>query len=206
MSLTEITGILNQIYESMGLPPLVLIFVIALFLFVFIFGLVILVKVRSIRRDLIVVNKSLDALNLGIRDVTGRLAAKELNRNKDKENLKFVLQRQAAIKTSKQISNRLHRLSDIDNQNRNKDKNSPDNRDDELLDNGEEKNHIKNKILDILKIKGRPVPYSEIIKHLSRDFLDYDFDLILKELEQLKRHGKLVDQYSAGKLYYRIKK
>ena len=87
MSLTEITGILNQIYESIDLPPLVLIFIIALFLFVFIFGLVILIKVRNIRKDLIILNKSLDALHLRMQDKTMR---------------PFELEKQTVNKTIKQ--------------------------------------------------------------------------------------------------------
>lgn len=189
MLLTEITGILNQIYESIGLPPLVLIFIIALFLFVFIFGLVILIKVRNIRKDLIILNKSLDALHLKIQDKTMR---------------PFVLQKQTVNKTIKQRTNSLHKFSDISDKNRNKGKNSSDNRDEELIENKEEVDYIKNKILHALKIKGRPTSYSEIIKYLSKDFLDYDFDLVLNEIELLKEQGKIIDHYSAGKLYYQI--
>ena len=81
---------------------------------------------------------------------------------------------------------------------------SPDIRDDNHQDLQGNKSEIKSRIISLLKGASSPVSYSEIAKSVSENSTDYDFEFVLTELEHLKAEGKIVDQVSAGKLYYRI--
>ena len=90
--------------------------------------------------------------------------------------------------------------------NRDQDKNSSDFREEEFLDMYKGNSDIKSELLSLLKITNGPMSYSEIAKHLSKNSSDYDFESILKELDQLKNEGKVIGQVSAGKIYFQIKK
>ena len=168
MPLSHFVNIFNQISESIGLPPIVLICTIALFFFIFIFGLLILIKVRSIRKDLLIINRNFDSLNRSIQEKMASLKTEKLNRDQDK--------------------------------------NSSDFREEEFLDMYKGNSDIKSELLSLLKITNGPMSYSEIAKHLSKNSSDYDFESILKELDQLKNEGKVIGQVSAGKIYFQIKK
>ena len=84
-------------------------------------------------------------------------------------------------------------------------KKSSDFRKNNIINTRKEKLSIKAKIINLLKKSSRPISYSEIAKNLSNDSADYDFEYILRELEQLKSEGKIVDGISGGKLFFRIK-
>jgi hypothetical protein len=64
---------------------------------------------------------------------------------------------------------------------------------------------LKNKILTLLKKNGKPISYSQIAKYLSRGSSEYDYELILKELDQLSKEGEIISQVSAGKLFFQKK-
>ena len=65
---------------------------------------------------------------------------------------------------------------------------------------------IRTKIQALLKKSGKPTPYHDLTKHLSKDYPDYDYDFFLKEVEDLQKEGKVEVQLIAGKLYFQIKK
>lgn len=167
---SHIIDYLRQLSETIGLPPIVLTYTIALFFFIFIFGLVILSKVRSIRKDLNIVNSSLYSLNQRIKeDMKGIKAKKfEINQTNDSHDLSLLKK--------------------------------------EIINNWEKKSDIKRDILNLLKKTSKPISYQEIAKNFSKNSTDYDFELILKELDQLKTEGEITGLVTAGKLYFQIKK
>jgi hypothetical protein len=193
--------------KSIGLPPLVLICTIALFFFIFIFGLVILNKVRRIRKNLMVLNSGLRTLNQRLQSEMVSLKSEIIKIKKGNENSELKFQEQGANKPVDQISNRLNLPSETDDQTRIRAKNSADLKigEDEILDDWGKMSEIKSKILLLLKMSNRPVSYSEIAKYIANDSHDYDFEFILKELEQLKTEGEIISQVSAGKLYFQKK-
>lgn len=207
MIFSDIFKYFNQIAESLGLPPIVLICTIAVFLFIFIFGLVILNKVSRIRKNLIVLNSSLRTLNQRIQSEMVRLKAEINSLKKGSENSKFEFQKQGADKPVEEVSDVLNLLSKPDAQNGNQAQNNDelDLREDEATVKRGKMSTISSRILFLLSKSSRPISYSEIAKYISKDSPDYDFELILKELEQLKAEGKIISQVSAGKLYFQKK-
>jgi hypothetical protein len=207
MLLSDIFNYFIYSSKSIGLPPLVLICTIALFFFIFIFGLVILNKVRRIRKNLMMLNSGLRTLNQRLQSEMVSLKSEIIKIKKGNENSEFKFQKQGANKPVDQNSNRLNLPSKTDDQTRIQAKNSADLdlREDEILDDGGKMSEIKSKVLLLLKMSNRPVSYSEIAKYIANDSHDYDFELILKELEQLKTEGEIISQVSAGKLYFQKK-
>ena len=65
---------------------------------------------------------------------------------------------------------------------------------------------IRTKVHELLKKSGKPTPYHDLTKHLSKDYPGYDYDFFLKEVEDLQKEGKVEVQLIAGKLYFQIKK
>jgi len=206
MSLSHIVKILNQICESIGLPPIVLICTIALFFFIFVFGLLILIKVRSIKKNMIIINRNFNTLNQRIQEGMASLKAEKLNRDKDNINSKSEPHKQAETKSIKDRSNDLFQFADFDDQNISRDKNGSDIREEEFFDTYKGNSDIKSEILSLLKITNGPMSYSEIAKHLSKDSSDYNFESILEEMDLLKNEGKVIGQIFSGKIYFQIKK
>ena len=167
---SNIVNYFRHFSESIGLPPLVLIYTIAFFFFIFIFGLVILSKVRSIRKDLHIVNSSLFSLNQKIKANMKRIKAREFESSQTKPGDELILLK------------------------------------DEIVNKWEKKSDIKREILNILKKTSKPISYQEIVKNLSKNSNDHDFEFILKELDQLKTEGEITGLVAAGKLYFQIKK
>jgi cell division protein FtsB len=202
MLFSDIFNYFNHFSKSIGLPPIVLICAIALFFFVFIFGLLVLKKVNRIRKNLIVLNGGLRTLNRKLKAEMAGLKAEIANLKKDPEKLKF--QKQAASRSVDEGSNGLLLYSEVEDQNRDRAKNDarPDLRNIELSDNWEKMSDIKDKVMHLLETTGKPISYSEIAKYFSKHSDDHDFELILKELEQLKKAGEIISHVSAGKLYF----
>jgi hypothetical protein len=76
-------------------------------------------------------------------------------------------------------------------------------------DNGSEGHRINTefstKIHELLKKFGKPTPYHDLTKQLSREYPGYNYDFFLKEAENLQKEGKVEVQLIAGKLYFQIK-
>ena len=154
-----------------------------------------------------VLNSGLRTLDQRIQSELASLRAEIINLKKADENSKYEFQKQSANQPDKEISNEFSLLSEPGGQNENHAHNSADLdlKEDEILENWQKLSDVKNKILLLLNMSSRPISYSEIAKYLSKDSPDYDFELILKELEQLKTEGEIISQVSAGKLYFQKK-
>jgi hypothetical protein len=68
------------------------------------------------------------------------------------------------------------------------------------------KSDIKSRILKLLQRTAKPVSYSDIVKRLSQDYPDdnYDYETVLEELDQLKGEGEIISQLYFGRLYFQI--
>ena len=64
---------------------------------------------------------------------------------------------------------------------------------------------ISARIYNLLKKSGKPIPYHNLTKLLSKDYPGYDYDYFLKEVEGLQKNEKVEVQLVAGKLYFQIK-
>ncbi|UCD81275.1 MAG: hypothetical protein JSW26_07575 [Desulfobacterales bacterium] len=207
MFFSHILNYFDHISKSIGLPPVVLVCTIALFFFFFIFGLVILTKAAGIRKNLVALNRELRILNQKIQTETASLRAEINNLKKSYQTPKFEYQKQDAKKNGSEISIRRNLHSETDDQNGIQFKNSADLdlKKDEIAGSRKKVYDVKNKILLLLKMSGRPMSFSEIAKYLSKVSPDHDFESMLKQLEQLKAEGEIISQVSAGKLYFKKK-
>ena len=64
---------------------------------------------------------------------------------------------------------------------------------------------IYEKIYELLKKAGKPTPYHDLTKQLSKEFPGYNYDFFLTEVEDLQKEGKVEVEIIAGKLYFQIK-
>ena len=206
MAISEFLNYFYNISASIGIPPLALLCTIVLFLLIYIFGLIILFKVRGIRKDLMTANRSLDTITQRIEKGIESLTAKNVNRFKDDEKIKFEPPKQVVRNSDEKVSDKRFRFTKIiEHEKIRQANNSPDFSETELVDNWKSSSDIKNKILHLLKITSKPISYHEIAEQLSKDSPDHDFDSILKELDQLEKKGDIIGQVAAGKLYFQIK-
>ena len=65
---------------------------------------------------------------------------------------------------------------------------------------------VKSQILRLLQNTGKPISYSDIVKQLSTNYPDenYDYESVIEELDQLKGKGEITSQLYFGKLYFQI--
>ena len=65
---------------------------------------------------------------------------------------------------------------------------------------------VKSQILRLLQNTGKPISYSDIVKELSTNYPDenYDYESVIEELDQLKGKGEITSQLYFGKLYFQI--
>jgi hypothetical protein len=64
---------------------------------------------------------------------------------------------------------------------------------------------IYEKIYELLKKSGKPTPYHDLTKQLSKEFPGYNYEFFLTEVEDLQKEGKVEVEIIAGKLYFQIK-
>ena len=206
MAIPDILNYFYNISSSVGLPPLALLCTILLFLLIYVFGLIILLKVRGIRKDLMAANRNLNTITQRVEQEIESLKAKNANRFKVDEKTKFEPPKQVVKASDDGGSDKRFRFTKIiEPEKIRQTNNSPDLSETELVDNWKSSSDIKNKILYLLKITSKPITYHEIAEQLSKDSPDHDFDSILKELDQLEKKGDIIGQVAAGKLYFQIK-
>ena len=204
MPLIDIVNTFNRISGLIGLPPIVLIFTIAVFFFVSILAMVVLIKIRSIRNDLIDVNRGLDSFKQRIQAEVESIKVAKHKIISDSENFEFESHKQAPDKSDRESTFELPLSSENGWQDSNRAEDRSNHQREELIDTREERPDVKKTILNILNETGRPISYSEITKYFSKDSDHYDFDAILEILEKLKNEGIVVGQIYAGKLYFQI--
>ena len=214
---TMVLDIFVPLSEVTGLPPIVLICALATILFLIIFGVLILVKVRNLIKVLNKVNYSLDGILLRIEKRSGKFENKKNLGNSggstEKTDGKFKdtghprhnsLKFAADISERNEVGNNLRARSTRNH--KQVEAQSPGGglgkeKSEEYKTNQE----VSAKICELLKKSGKPTPYHELTKLLSKDYPGYDYDFFLKEVEGLQKEGKVKAQLVAGKLYFQIK-
>ena len=178
-----ISSLFEQLANVTGLAPIVSICALVI-LSLSLLGILVLIKVRSISKALNSLNNRLDHMNHRLGWQAG-----------ESENLHpFSLGSPINHETTAEG------LIAIDS-NKN---------DDMASKNGSEKQpinaEINAKIHELLKNSGRPTPYQDLTKHLSKEYPGCDYDFFLREVEDLRKEGKVGVEIIAGKLYLQIKK
>lgn len=178
-----IYNLLKQLSNLTGFPPIVSISALVIIFSLTLFGLLVLIKVRSIKKVLNNLNDRLDTISQRLGRQSGEL------QNVQPHKFKF----------------RSHINNEI----------AVDGRTDLETDNIAQKNgseehrintEISTKIRELLEKSGKPIPYHDLTKHLSKDYPGNDDDFFLKEVEDLQKEGKIEVQLIHGKLYFQITK
>lgn len=181
-----IFNLFKQLSNATDLPPLVSIWALAIIFCLTLFGILILIKVRRIKKILNNLNDRLDIISQRLGWQSGDFG--NIQPNKYKLGSPINNEIAADGRTSLDANNR----ADI------------------AKKNGSEEHRINaeinTKIQELLKKSGKPTPYHDLTKHLSKDYPGYNYDFFLKEVEDLQKEGKVDVQLVAGKLYFQIKK
>jgi len=181
-----ISNLFKQLANITGLPLIVSICALVIIFSLTLFGILILIKVRSIKKLLNNLNNRLDIINQRLGWQSGE--SEKIQPDKYKSGSRINNEIAADDRTSIETNY----TADI------------------AQKNGSEEDRISmeisTKIHELLKSSGKPTPYHDLTKHLSKDYPGYDYDFFLKEVEDLQEEGKVEVQLIAGKLYFQIKK
>jgi len=168
---------------------------------------VLLYKIRRIGIDLINVNQNLDKLNRRLQEDIDPLKVDHFRFSMGNDNLNTEFQKPEEKNSKNKLLDRIIPFSEIHDKSVNKTKiNSKlSSQKKELLVNLNKTSDLKHKILKFLMKNSKPISYSEIAKYLYRGSSESDYELILKELDQLSKEGEIISQVSAGKLFFQKK-
>jgi len=178
-------NLFKQLANVTGLPPILSIFALVILLSLSLLGALVLVRVRSIKQALNRLNNRLD-------NMSQRLGCQSGD-SEDIQPFKFKLGSHINNEIAADARSRIetYRPADI----------APQNDAEENRKNTE----IYEKIYEVLKKSGKPTPYHDLTKQLSREFPGYNYDFFLTEVEDLQKEGKVEVEIIAGKLYFQIK-
>jgi hypothetical protein len=149
-----------------------------------VFGTLILIRVRNIKKVLNNLNERLDLLSHQLGWQTWEFEKIQGSKDAKRSPVKFE---NSNIHANRQIKNPSEPVQPIG--------------DDEQGISTE----IRSKIHELLKKSGKPTPYPDLTKNLSKVYPGYNYDFFLKEVEDLQKEGKVEVQLIAGKLYFQIK-
>jgi hypothetical protein len=181
-----IFNLFKQLANVTGLPEIVLICALVMIFSLTLFGILILIKVRSIKKVLNNLNNRMDIISQRSGWQSGEFEIIQPYKYKSRPHINNATA--ADGRTSIETNNTI----------------------DIAQKNGSEEHRINTeistKIHELLKKSGKPTPYHDLTKHLSTDYPGYNYDFFLKEVEDLQKEGKVEVQLIAGKLYFQIKK
>jgi hypothetical protein len=176
----------KQLSNATGLPFSALICALVLIFSLTLFGILILIKVRSIKKVLNNLNDRLDNISQRLGRQSGEFEIIQPDKYKSGSHINNE------IATDGRPSLETNNTADV------------------ALKKGSEEHRINmeisTKVHELLKKSGKPTSYHDLTKHLSKDYPGYNYDFFLKEVEDLQKEGKVVVQLIAGKLYFQIKK
>jgi len=175
----------NQLSNVTGLPLIVSIFAFVIILSLVLFGILILIKVRSIKKGLNNLNDRLDIISQGLGWQSGEFERIQPHQFKLGSQInselaadgRTNLETSTTADTAKQNGSEEHRIN----------------------------TEISKKIHALLKKSGKPTPYHDLTKQLSKEFPGYNYDFFLTEVEDLQKEGKVEVEIISGKLYFQIK-
>ena len=181
-----IVNFFKQLANGTGLPQLSVICGLVIIVSLTLFGIFILIKVRSIKKVLNNLNGRLDLIGQQLGWQSGQVE----NVTPDKYHLTSPINYETAADSPGSLE--------------------ADNSADIEKEIGSEAQRINTeigvKILELLETSGKPAPYHELTKHLSKVYPGYNYDFLLKEVENLQKKGKVEVQLVGGKLYFLAKK
>lgn len=176
----------DQLATLTGLPPIVSVFVLVIIVSLTVFGSFIFIKVRSIIKVLNDLNNRLDTIGKRL----GWYSEETENIQLDK------------YKLGPHINNEVT----ADGRRGTETNNTANIAQNDGSEAGRINTEVSTKIHELLKKSGKPTPYHDLTKQLSREYPGYNYDFFLKEAEKLQKEGKVEVQLIAGKLYFQIKK
>jgi len=178
-------NIFKQLAVITGLPPFLSICALVILLVLTLLGAFIIVRVRSIKRVLNRLNNKLDIMSQ-------RLVWQSED-SEDIQPFKFKL----GSHINNEITADARSPAEV---------NSPANLSPRTDAAENRKNtEIFEKIFEVLKKSGSPIPYHDLTKQLSKEFPGYNYDFFLSEVEDLQKEGKVEAEIIAGKLYFKLK-
>ena len=180
-----IYNLLKGLSNASGLPPLVSICALVILFSVILFGILTLRKVRSIKKVLNNLNDRLDIIsqNLGLQSGEFENSQNHQYKLGSLINNEMAADGRAGLEAG----------------------NSAEIRQKNGYEDHRTSTEISAKIQELLKKSGKPTPYHDLTKQLSKDYPGYNYDFFLKEVEDLQKEGKVEVQLIAGKLYFQIK-
>ena len=179
-------NLFKQLSNVTGLPPIVSICALVIIFSLILFGVLVSIKIRSIKIVLNNLNDRLDTISQRLGRQSGEFQIIQPHEYKLGSHINNEIATDG--RTSLETSNNANIAQK----------------------NGSEEHRINTeistKIHELLKKSGKPILYHDLAKHLSKDYPDYNYDFFLKEVEDLQKEGKVEVQLIAGKLYFQIKK
>ena len=178
-----ISSLFDQMAFATGLAPIVSICALVI-LSLSLLGILVLIKIRSISKALSSLNNRLDHMNHRIGWQSG-----------ESEILHpFTLGSPINNETAAEGRTVIDSKNNDDMASKNVSEKQPINAE------------IYAKIYELLKKSARPTPYQDLTKHLSKEYPGYNYDFFLREVEDLRKEGKVEVEIIAGKLYLQLKK
>jgi len=178
--------LLNGLANATGFSPLVSICALVIIFSLTLFGILILIKVRSIKKVLNNLNDRLDSISQRLGWQSGEFE------NTQNHPYKLGTHIDNGIAADGRMSLKAGDSAEIAQKNGSEDHRI--------------NTEIRTTIQELLNKSGKPTPYHDVTKHLSKDYPGYNYDFFLKEAEDLQKEGKIEVQLIAGKLYFQIKK
>jgi hypothetical protein len=206
----NISEILDHLVKSLGLPPVVLAGLLGIYLAAFVLGLLVIYKVRSIKKELSRMNRSLYLISQkltqpppGLKEKPQEIQESKADPQQDQPMEPMRTQQTRPHWVQKDRDARFLQAGPQQTQKPETGKNAEAEHADRA-GTRPNKTEIGRKIIDRLKKTNRPITYHEIAKYLASIYAEYDYDSALTELDQLEKAGKIQGHVVAGKLYFKL--
>ena len=216
MILSELTHFISRFFESAGLYPNVLAFMLILLLLIVIVAGYILFQLRRTDRELITAERELDVFAQNLKQIspTADLTknppsadnfdfnpdthANHPERNDVARNAETILN--TLIDFKRQVFGKMKKPLNIMNA-----KTSADLQNEEFASSLVNNSDLRNKIRDLISQTDKSISFQHLVKHLSGKYFDGNYHPILNELEQLEKEGEIEGQVITGKVFYKKK-
>ena len=216
MILSELTHFISRFFESAGLYPNVLAFMLILLLLIVIVAGYILFQLRRTDRELITAERELDVFAQNLKQIspTADLTqnypsadnfdsnpdthANRPERNDVARNAGTILN--TLIDFKRQVFGKMKKHLNIKNA-----KINAGIQNEEFASSLINNSDLRNKIRDLISQTDKSISFQHLVKHLSGKYFDGNYHPILNELEQLEKEGEIEGQVITGKVFYKKK-
>ena len=178
---------------------------VGLFVFLFVLALLVIHKLRSIKKELIEINRSLYIFGHPVKHPAASLKGKKVDPSEmDADNKPKKIQKQTRDHPAQEDFRRQFYPSGGEAGKMTAVAKNIEIEQQGLSEKWQSNPYIRRKIIDQLTKTGRPISYLDIARQLSLVYPEYDYDSALKEFDQLEKEGEIEGHLGAGKLYYKI--